>query len=326
MALLQNSMKQLGMFDREYLYYFSYAFVFFVLYLSCYLLLHMLSSYISIFFVAIFFGLVVVQLAGLMHDAGHKAIFKSDRKNIFCAYLFGLSVGLNPFHWYTKHDLHHKHPNKEGCDPDLKVPFSFTQQHYENPTRMMRWMRSFQDWAYFPLCAGMVYHLHFRFNILEPIQHYTTKTGFLDILWSCVCLSLWYGTPFLLTDPGKALFFILISMSVMGLYASNVFAPNHKAMPQLDKDAVMSELEQQIITTRNVKPSFLNDILYMGLNYQMEHHLFPHCARNKYKAIAPFVRSLTERLGLPYTMDTPFEAYRAILRELSEVRHTCQRH
>jgi hypothetical protein len=57
------------------------------------------------------------------------------------------------------------------------------------------------------------------------------------------------------------------------------FAPNHKGMPLVAKEAKLDFFSRQVLTSRNIRGSWLKDNLMGGLNYQVEHHLFPSMAR-----------------------------------------------
>ncbi len=90
-------------------------------------------------------------------------------------------------------------------------------------------------------------------------------------------------------------------------------------MPQVARDAGMSFIEQQVITSRNIRGGFFTDTAMVGLNYQIEHHLFPSCPRNKLKLVTPFVQEVCERLNLEYTCVSIVETNRILLRELRAV-------
>jgi fatty acid desaturase len=90
-------------------------------------------------------------------------------------------------------------------------------------------------------------------------------------------------------------------------------------MPQIKSGQKISFLEQQIIATRNIKRGFFTDILLLGLNYQIEHHLFPHCPRNKLKLLTPYVKEVCGELNLEFTETNLFESNKIILRELNQV-------
>jgi fatty acid desaturase len=124
--------------------------------------------------------------------------------------------------------------------------------------------------------------------------------------------------PFLLFGVTKAIVFIPIASFITGIYMANIFATNHKGMPQLSKDTEMSNLEQQIITTRNVRPGILTDFIYLCLNYQIEHHLYRQCPRNKLKLLVPYIKDFCQRTGIPYTIQTPWQAYKSIFTDLSQ--------
>ena len=68
-------------------------------------------------------------------------------------------------------------------------------------------------------------------------------------------------------------------MMVFGLFMGAAFAPNHKGMPLVPRDAKIDFFERQVLTSRNIRGSWINDNLMGGLNYQVEHHLFPSMAR-----------------------------------------------
>ena len=319
---LRKSLEENGVFKRSYFFYFCFFIGFFSVYVSTFYLLSVVSSYFAVVLVSIFLGFVVVQSAGIMHDAAHHAIFKTNYANILCSHIFGAIVGANPRYWFVYHNLHHAHPNQLEKDPDLKIPFSFTSECYLAQKGVFRWLRPIQNWTWFPLCMFTLFQMQYRQHIVNIIQKYKQKLYReipFDVLWTCFAFFVWVGLPFVLFDPVKAVLVVCTTYLVAGFYAANIFAPNHKAMPQLGKDVSISNLEQQMITTRNVVPSVFNDFIFMCLNYQVEHHLFPDCPRNKYKLIVPYVRELAQRTGLPYLEETPLNSFKAILKELSAV-------
>jgi fatty acid desaturase len=86
---------------------------------------------------------------------------------------------------------------------------------------------------------------------------------------------LYFGLLVYFLSPWQVLGFVLVHQGPFGLYYGLVFAPNHKGMLILDKNNPLDFLRTQVLTTRNVKPGFITDFWYGGLNYQIEHHLFP---------------------------------------------------
>lgn len=134
----------------------------------------------------------------------------------------------------------------------------------------------------------------------------------------------WFFLPFFIFDFPKALIVVLIYNAISGFYLGNIFAPNHKGMIELKKSFPISYLEHQIITTRNIKPSPLTDFIYLGLNYQIEHHLFPNCPRNKLKLVTSYVKEVCSKVDLEFTETDIIESNKIILGELSRIATTAK--
>lgn len=319
---LQDYVLKNKILDRDYKFYSIFIIGVYIAYLATLYFVANNSNYFVIVLLSIFFGIIATQIAGLMHDAAHLAIFKSQKMNCLFAGIFAATIGGNYRHWIDKHTQHHDHPNRIDSDSDLEVPFSFTTEHYLSQTGYMKWLRRFQAWVYLPMCGFLLYVMQFDQNVIQLYKH---KFHRLDLL---ICLSsifLWYVMPFLLFGSTKAIVFILISSFITGIYMANIFATNHKGMPQLSKDTEMSNLEQQIITTRNVRSGTLIDFIYLCLNYQIEHHLYRHCPRSKLKLLVPYIKDFCQRTGLPYTIQTPWQSYKNIFKDLSQTAKNGQK-
>ena len=98
---------------------------------------------------------------------------------------------------------------------------------------------------------------------------------------------------------GQALLFIVVHQALFGLYTGLVFAPNHKGMPILDSDSQLDFVRRQVLTSRDVNAHPLTDFWYGGLNYQIEHHLFPSMPRNKLKKLRPSSEPSAKRVPFP---------------------------
>jgi Fatty acid desaturase len=81
------------------------------------------------------------------------------------------------------------------------------------------------------------------------------------------------------------------TVDMLGLYLGSVFAPNHKGMPILSRDDDSDFLRRQVLTARNVRGGRLTDLLLGGLNYQIEHHLFPSMPRPSLRRAQPLVHA-----------------------------------
>ena len=115
--------------------------------------------------------------------------------------------------------------------------------------------------------------------------------------------------------------FILVQQGLFGLYLGASFAPNHKGMPILDATDRSDFLRRQVLTSRNVRGGWLTDLALGGLNYQIEHHLFPSmpqlACRRRSQAL---IKEFCQQRGLPYCEASSREgSYAQALRYLNTI-------
>jgi fatty acid desaturase len=120
-------------------------------------------------------------------------------------------------------------------------------------------------------------------------------------------------------SPLQAAVFVLVQQGLFGLYLGCSFAPNHKGMPTLSDAEELDFLRSQVLTSRNVRGSRLVDLLLGGLNYQIEHHLFPNMPRPNLRRAQPLVRAFLSQHDLPYTETSMFGSYAEALRHFHSV-------
>jgi len=98
------------------------------------------------------------------------------------------------------------------------------------------------------------------------------------------------------------------------VYLGCAFAPNHKGMPVLGEQDSLDFLRRQVLTSRNVRGGPLVESLLGGLNYQIEHHLFPSMPRPSLRRCRLVVRAFCAQQGLPYCEKSLAGSYGDILR------------
>jgi fatty acid desaturase len=125
--------------------------------------------------------------------------------------------------------------------------------------------------------------------------------------------------PFYLLGFWPALLFVIVNKAAFGLYMALVFAPNHKGMPVLSASDELDFMRQQILTARNVRPGLITDYLYGGLNYQIEHHLFPAMPRNRLGEASEIVRAMCQRYGIEYYETSWLQSYKEIINHMHAV-------
>jgi fatty acid desaturase len=90
-------------------------------------------------------------------------------------------------------------------------------------------------------------------------------------------------------------------------------------MPVLDRHAPVGFLQRQVLTSRNVRAHPLTDFWYGGLNYQIEHHLFPTMARNQLGAAQAIVKAFCTAHEIAYHETGMIASYGEILKHFREV-------
>jgi fatty acid desaturase len=268
---------------------------------------------------AAYLAVVFTQIAFVGHDAGHRQIFRSRRANDRVGLLHAnLLVGVSFDWWVGKHNRHHSNPNHEDLDPDISITaLAFTSDQASSRRGPIRLVARYQAWLFFPLLLLEAAHLHLasikavlkgsgRANLVEGLLLVAHVAGYLTAL-------------VLVLSPLQAIAFIVVQQGLFGLYLGCSFAPNHKGMPTLTKADQLDFLRRQVLTSRNVAGSRLVDFVLGGLNYQIEHHLFPSMPRPNLRCAQPLVRAFCAQHGLPYVEASLFGSYAEALRHLHGV-------
>lgn len=266
-------------------------------------------------------GICSAQYGFLAHEASHRQIFSSnkvnDRVGLVLADLF---VGLGYGWWMHKHNKHHANPNKIGTDPDIAINvLSFTPESLASKKGMEK-MLSKRQGLLFPIFLFFTgFDLLFESfkALLNPkvrVKHRFVELAFLTIRVSTPAV-----IAFMTMNPLLAVSFLMVNMMVFGFAMGGAFAPNHKGMPMIAKDAKVDFFRRQVLTSRNIKPGPLMDFFMGGLNYQIEHHLFPSMPRPHLKEAQKLVMAKCAELNIPYTQVTLWPAYLSVVKHLNDV-------
>jgi fatty acid desaturase len=268
-------------------------------------------------------GIAFTQVAFLGHDGGHQQIFVGRRANDRFGQLLGnLLVGLSYGWWVGKHNRHHANPNKEDHDPDIGegVLAWTTDQVAARTGGLGRWIARRQAWLFFPLLTLEGLNLHVAGIASLRVGGERSRRGG-SRRTETVLLGLHaaaYLTAVLLVmSPLTALVFVAVHQGVWGLYMGASFAPNHKGMPIIAADEQVDFLQRQVLTSRNVRGGWFTDLFLGGLNYQIEHHLFPSMPRASLRHAQPLVREHCSSIDLPYVETSVIGSYVAALRYLN---------
>ncbi|HEX3492338.1 MAG TPA: acyl-CoA desaturase [Streptosporangiaceae bacterium] len=268
--------------------------------------------------VAVFLAVAFTQVGFLGHDVGHRQVFSSRRPSYLAGILLGnLGIGLSYGYWVGKHNRHHAHPNQEGADPDIDIAvLAFSSAQAGARRGLGRLVIRYQAWLFFPLLLLEAVALHVS-SVKDVTQAGRRRP------WEAALLAIhaagYLTAVFLVLSPLRAVVFIIVQQGLFGLYLGCSFAPNHKGMAILDADDSTDFLRRQVLTSRNVRGSWLTDFALGGLNYQIEHHLFPSMARPSLRRAQPVVEEFCRQRGIPYCQTSLAGSYAQALRHLDAV-------
>ena len=314
-ADLRRRLSQRGLFERQYRYYAIQA-LFTVGLLSATLVLLLAAEALWLkLLAAVLLAFVFTQIGYIGHDAGHRQIFARPWQDDLVLLTVGLLLGISRSWWFDSHNLHHSDPNDLRRDPHTALPaLAFSEDQARAKRGIARSLTRFQAVYFFPMLllqglgmriasVGIVAGGKARYPRAEAVGIFVHFLLYAGLLLSA--LSLW-----------QIGLFVVIHQGLMGLYMGSVFAPNHKGMLIVGSDCELDFLRRQVLTTRNVKPHPLTDIWCGGLNYQVEHHLFPNLPRNKLKEARPIVMAFCNEHSIPYYETGLLQSYAEVTRYL----------
>ncbi len=269
--------------------------------------------------VAVFLAVIFTQVAFLGHDAGHRQIFLSWRRSYVLGVLLGnLGIGLSFGWWVTKHNRHHSHPNTEGADPDIMLRvLAMTPGQAVSSRGLSRILFRCQGILFFPMLLGEAFSVHT--TSIRAVASRAHRHRPLEAALLAAHLAAYLTVIFLVLSPVKAVVFIVVQQGLFGVYLGASFAPNHKGMPILAREDKHDFLRRQVLTSRNVRGNWLTDLALGGLNYQIEHHLFPSMPRPNLRRSQALIREFCGQHGLPYCEASLLGSYAQALRHLHAV-------
>jgi fatty acid desaturase len=270
--------------------------------------------------IAAFLGVMFTQIGFLGHDAGHRQIFRSRRLNDVTGLLHGnLLIGLSFGWWVAKHNRHHANPNHLERDPDVAPgAVVFSAEHARcRRGAFARFLTRYQAFLFFPMLLLEGLNLHVA--SVRALRARPSQTRPWEAALLLMHLAGYLTAVLLVLNPWQALAFIGVQQGLFGLYMGLSFAPNHKGMPTIGPDEQVDFLYRQVLTARNIRGGWIVDNALGGLNYQIEHHLFPNMPRANLRHAQPIVAAFCARQGLPYLQTGLLTSYRQVLSHLHQV-------
>jgi fatty acid desaturase len=183
-------------------------------------------------------------------------------------------------------------------------------------TPLGRFFLRIQKWTFWPLSA--FYWTTLRYDAIRDLFQRPEETRidrFLLPLHFIVLLIV----PGLVFGWRPTLAAYIGVSCLSSLMTVSVFIPNHMGMRRVGDGEKLSYLEQQVTTSRNISNPPLLDFYYGGLNSQIEHHLFPRVAHNRYRAMRPLVRQFCQERGIAYHEATLYRALAVVGHHLGDM-------
>jgi fatty acid desaturase len=265
---------------------------------------------------AVLFGFMLTQIGLLGHDIAHRQVWKRGRWIAISGWVLGnLSMGISYSWWTRKHNAHHSNPNHITDDPDADYPiFALFPEQRATRSKWVRPIVAMQAYLY-PILGAFAFA-----TLRSPSLELIVKGNMPNRIRQSIGLILhWTLFALLLTQLGgwpQALTFAIVSQVTFGWYNVSVFAPNHKGMAMMSDDEPLDFLRTQVLTARNVRGSHFVDFWYGGLNYQIEHHLFPTMPRNQLRHAQPIVEQFCAERGISYHQTSLVGSYAEIFQSL----------
>ncbi len=270
-------------------------------------------------------GVVLTQISFITHEAAHRQVFSSgpanDRAGRILANAF---VGISYQWWMNKHTKHHANPNTVGKDPDIeRDTISFQVEDAVKQKGFSGWLTRRQGYLFFPLLTLEGLNLH-KQSLAYLFTGEKVKNRGREITTIMIRLTVYTAVVFWFLPLGLAIAFLAVQLAVFGVYMGGSFAPNHKGMPLIDRLTTVDFFSRQVLTSRNIGArtttgNWFLAMFYGGLNYQVEHHLFPSMPRPHLAAASKLVRQYCEEYKVPYTVATMRESYAQVITYLNKV-------
>ena len=260
-----------------------------------------------------------VQVALIGHDAGHFAVFKSTRANWMLGWLcWSLTLGIGFWYWYDRHKRHHSSTNDVSADPDLQWAglVAYSDDLALRPQTRSRWLIRHQALLGPLYTLGLAFAFRaegwsFALRELRGTRRAVELSGLL------ASLVVWLLPAALLGWAWLVIF--VLGQVLAGLYLALAIAPNHKGMPMWSAGTKLTFLDRQVLSSRNIVPHPVTDFVFGGLNYQIEHHLFPTMPRVHLRRARAIVAPFCRAQGLAYVEMGAFASYRLVIEELRRV-------
>mmetsp|Transcript_417 Transcript_417/g.501 ORF Transcript_417/g.501 Transcript_417/m.501 type:complete len:522 (-) Transcript_417:215-1780(-) len=253
-------------------------------------------------------GLAIQQVAFVAHDAGHYGILPPKAGGgmnwlgwFHGSVCFGISIDM----WSDEHSKHHAMTMRPRQDPQFNyLPFFLVSKKelskFDELSSieqvLARWLVPFQHLTLIPLSVIIG-----RFNLHAiSMIHALKNKKFHDVLGMFLYVA-WFGSMVCTLPNEERIPFVLVSYMMAGVLHIQLTI-SHLATDAFtaEEDEHLQFFAHQCRTTRNIDSYWWDDWFHGGLQYQIEHHLFPQLPRHNLAKVQPMVKDLCAKHNIPY--------------------------
>jgi len=272
---------------------------------------------------AVILGLFWQQCGWLAHDFLHHQVFKNRAYGDLAGIIIGdLWQGFSVQWWKSKHNSHHAVPNLHASSPDAAdgdpdidtmpiLAWTLKMAESAKSSSVGQFFIRWQAFLYFPvlLFARLAWAHQSWVFVWGGFGQHSVKGAHIDrarmkypILekLALVLHYTWLGYVLSFMPLTTAIAYFLVAQTSCGLFLATVFGLGHNGMAVYPADQRPDFWKLQVSTTRNVTSNWFVDWFCGGLQYQVDHHLFPSLPRHNLKKVHVLVESFCKSYGVTY--------------------------
>lgn len=284
--------------------------------------------------ICVFLGCLVAAVGfNVMHDGSHGSFSTSKWHNKLAGYSISL-LGASHFMWNIKHNMvHHSFTNVDGVDDDIEIGFMMRFAPTQKQYKIHKFQHVYFGFLYMFMYVFWIFYSDYAKYFSKkigamPIRKMTLKEQIMFWVVKLYHAVVFVALPIYIFGFIPWLVGFLLASFVAGFILSIVFQLAHTVedtefpVADIESNKLPDEFAaHQIKTTAN----FANDSkviswLLGGLNFQIEHHLFPNISHIHYPEISKIVKKVCEDHGITYiqykTMGRAILAHISFLKEM----------
>ena len=291
------------------------------------------SSYAVHILSAVLLGFTWQQIAFVGHDGGHNSVvgWSVQSHELFGVLMGNVLTGISMGWWKATHHVHHAVCNSTTHDPDIQhMPliavtpklfnvyslYHFRRFPYDTATRIMV---SLQYYTFLPIMGVARLNLYAQGFIRLVKERHSLSARTQALEWGGLGLfALWFSAFVRLLPPSHRLPFVLVAWFTTGLLHLQIVSSHFSRPTFTGQPGKKSWFELQLDGTLDYecKPEF--DWFHGGLQFQIEHHLFPRAPRYHLRKLKPLVKAFAKRHNVEYHEVSFLGALKEVMDTLAE--------